>query len=161
MMIFISLELLRVILLVFILINSFLRRSLVQFFWLWRSSLVVMILSQIFLCLFLKWVRKKKLIEVLSLGNQPRNLVSVLLFLGCLIVNLILDFGYLLIDVCENLWILFILFSMDIDRYHILINTSKLSKMILGIIHLWARSRAEQSIFITNYNAVLWLIMII
>jgi hypothetical protein len=97
---------------------------------------VVMILSQIFLCLFLKRVRKKKLIEVLSLGNEPGNLVSVLLFLGCLIVNLVLYFSYLLIDVCENLRILFILFAMDIDRYHILIYTSKLSKVILGIIHL-------------------------
>ncbi len=81
----------------------------------------IMILSQIFLRLFMKGAREEKMIKILSLGNQTCNLVSILLFLCYLIVNLILYFYYLLINVSKNLWILFILFSMNIDRYHILI----------------------------------------
>ena len=119
MMIFISLDLLIAIL---ILINPFLWRGLVELFWWIRWFFtVVMILSEIFLRLFMKRVWKEKVIKILSLRNQTCNLVSILLFLGCLIVNLILHFSQLLIDFCENLGILFILFSVDTDRYHILI----------------------------------------
>ena len=52
---------------------------------------MVMILSEIFVCLFMKGIGKEKLIYVLSLSNQACYLVKTLLFLCGIMLNLLLS----------------------------------------------------------------------